>query len=70
MMSRVMNSTVDDVIRKFAEELEKIAEGESNGKEPEEKLAELLEYMGIIEKDGEGYKLTEIGIKFLKLSES
>jgi len=59
-----------DVIKKFAEELEKIAREDSNGKEPEERLAELLEYMGIIEKSEEGYKLTEAGIKFLKLSES
>jgi len=69
MMSRVMNSR-DEVMRFFAEELEKIAEGESNGKEPEERLAELLEYMGVIEKSEEGYKLTEAGIKLIKISES
>ncbi len=69
MMSRVMNSR-DEVVKFFAEELGKIADGESNGKEPEERLAELLEYMGVIEKGEEGYRLTEAGIRLLKTSEN
>ncbi|AEA46612.1 hypothetical protein Arcve_0591 [Archaeoglobus veneficus SNP6] len=66
----MMSSVMSDVMKKFAEELGKIAEGKSNGKEPEEQLAELLEYMGILEKSEEGYRLTEVGVKFLKLTEA
>jgi predicted transcriptional regulator len=55
------------IMKKFAEELEKIVEDCKNGKQPEERLAELLAFMGLIEKGEEGYRLTETGRKFLKL---
>jgi predicted transcriptional regulator len=52
------------VVRKFAEGLEEIV---NCVEAPEERLAELLVSMGLLEKGEEGYKLTEVGKKFLKL---
>lgn len=52
---------VRDLASNFDEILEK---GEE---EPEEKLAELFEHIGLIEKKDGRYRLTNLGEKFLKL---
>ena len=57
------------VMRRFVEELEEIVNG-CDELQPEERLAELLVSVGLFEKSQDGYRLTEAGKKFLKMSES
>ncbi len=51
-------------MREMASNLDEVLE---KGEEPEEKVAELLEYVGLIEKKSGKYRLTRIGEKFLEL---
>ncbi len=68
MIMKNLGVLMISMMRKFAEELEEIANGCGNGKQPEERLAELLASIGLIKKTKEGYKLTEVGMKFLKIT--
>lgn len=69
-MSAIITSsksvTTDALIKKFAE-LGNILESSENS--PEEKVAEFLISIGLIERYNGSFRLTKAGEKFLKMSE-
>lgn len=61
----IMTIMINMGMREMASNLDEVLE--KGEEEPEEKIAELLEYIGFIEKEEGKYRLTSIGEKFLKL---